>query len=71
MGQPDLLARGFGEALITTAMGLFVAIPALVLHSYFTSRVDRLAMQLDESCQPVIEAVAATSPDLATRRKAG
>ena len=30
MGQPDLLARGFGEALITTAMGLFVAIPALV-----------------------------------------
>ena len=71
MGQPDLLARGFGEALITTAMGLFVAIPALVLHSYFTSRVDRLAMQLDESCQPVIEAVAASSPDLAARRKAG
>jgi|GEM_PF-254256 len=71
IGQPDLLARGFGEALITTAMGLVVAIPALVLHSYFTSRVDRLAMQLDESCQPVIEAVAATSPELASRRKAG
>jgi len=71
MGQPDLLARGFGEALITTAMGLVVAIPALVLHSYFTSRVDRLAMQLDECCQPVIEAVAATGAELGTRRKAG
>ena len=47
MGRPDLLAGGFGEALITTAMGLLVAIPAMVLHSYFTSRVDRLAMRRD------------------------
>jgi biopolymer transport protein ExbB len=75
MGRPDLLARGFGEALITTAMGLLVAIPAMVLHWTFTSRVDRLAMRLDETCQQVIdeisqEAVAearATEP----KRKAG
>ena len=57
MGRPDLLAGGFGEALITTAMGLLVAIPAMVLHSYFTSRVDRLAMRLDETCQQVIDEV--------------
>ncbi len=57
MGRPDLLARGFGEALITTAMGLLVAIPAMVLHWLFTSRVDRLAMRLDETCQQVIDEI--------------
>ena len=57
MGRPDLLARGFGEALITTAMGLLVAIPAMVLHSFFTGRIDRLAIRLDEACQRVIDAV--------------
>jgi len=57
MGRPDLLARGFGEALVTTAMGLLVAIPAMVLHWYFTGRVDRLAMRLDEGCQRVIDEI--------------
>ena len=61
MGRPDLLARGFGEALITTAMGLLVAIPAMVLHWIFTSRVDRLAMRLDEACQQVIDAISQES----------
>jgi biopolymer transport protein ExbB len=61
MGRPDLLARGFGEALITTAMGLLVAIPAMVLHWVFTSRVDRLAMRLDETCQQVIDEISQES----------
>lgn len=61
MGRPDLLARGFGEALITTAMGLLVAIPAMVLHWVFTSRVDRLAMRLDETCQQVIDEISPES----------
>jgi biopolymer transport protein ExbB len=61
MGRPDLLARGFGEALITTAMGLLVAIPAMVLHSFFTGRIDRLAIRLDEACQQVIDAISQES----------
>lgn len=71
MGRPDLLAGGFGEALITTAMGLLVAIPAMVLHSYFTSRVDRLAMRLDESCQQVIDEISQESQAEPKRRMAG
>jgi len=71
MGRPDLLAGGFGEALITTAMGLLVAIPAMVLHSYFTSRVDRLAMRLDESCQQVIDEVSQEALAEPKRRMAG
>jgi len=75
MGRPDLLARGFGEALITTAMGLLVAIPAMVLHWTFTSRVDRLAMRLDETCQQVIDEISqearAESRVADAKRKAG
>jgi len=70
MGRPDLLARGFGEALITTAMGLLVAIPAMVLHSFFTGRVDRLALKLDESCQQVIDEISGESAAEPRRRSA-
>lgn len=71
MGRPDLLARGFGEALITTAMGLLVAIPAMVLHWTFTSRVDRLAMRLDETCQAVIDEISMEAIGEPRRRAAG
>jgi biopolymer transport protein ExbB len=71
MGRPDLLAGGFGEALITTAMGLLVAIPAMVLHAYFTSRADRLAMRLDEACQHVIDEISLESLGEPRRRAAG
>ena len=71
MGRPDLLARGFGEALITTAMGLLVAIPAMVLHWVFTSRVDRLAMRLDETCQQVIDEISQESLADSRRGKKG
>ena len=68
MGRPDLLARGFGEALITTAMGLLVAIPAMILHWVFTSRVDRIAMRLDETSQQVIDEISAESSSDTRRR---
>jgi biopolymer transport protein ExbB len=71
MGRPDLLARGFGEALITTAMGLLVAIPAMVMHWFFTSRVDRLAMRLDETCQQVIDEISQEALGDVKRRLAG
>jgi len=61
MGRPDLLAKGFGEALITTAMGLLVAIPAMVIHSWLTSRVETLAMKLDEVSQRVVDQIALES----------
>jgi biopolymer transport protein ExbB len=70
MGRPDMLAGGFGEALITTAMGLLVAIPAMVLHALFTSRVDRLALRLDETCQQVIDEIALEAVGESRRRAA-
>jgi biopolymer transport protein ExbB len=58
MGRPELLAAGISEALITTASGLCVAIPAIIAHLYFVSRVDRLIMEIDALGQQVINAIA-------------
>ncbi len=59
MGQPELLAGGIGQALITTAAGLSVAIPALIAYMFFTSRVDKLIVEIDALGQEVVQAIAA------------
>jgi len=41
-GQPRLMAGGISEALLTTATGLIIAIPVLLLHSFLSSRADKL-----------------------------
>ena len=46
MGRPELLAGGISQALLTTAAGLTVAIPALIAYLFFVSRVDRLIMEI-------------------------
>src|SRR5690606_32631174 len=58
MGRPELLAAGIGKALITTAAGLVVAIPALVAYLYFNGRVDRLIVEIDRLGETVVNAVA-------------
>ena len=40
--NPDALAAGISQALITTAFGLFIAVPGLVLHKYFEQKVSCL-----------------------------
>jgi biopolymer transport protein ExbB len=47
--NPAMLAHGISVALYNTAFGLVVAIPSLMFHRYFRSRVDafQLAMELD------------------------
>jgi biopolymer transport protein ExbB/TolQ len=50
-------------------MGLLVAIPAMVLHWVFTSRVDRLAMRFDETCQQVIDEISLEATAEPPRRK--
>jgi len=49
------LAGGISEALITTAAGLSVAIPALVLHRYFLRRVDNLVVELEQEARKLVE----------------
>ena len=59
MGRPELLAGGISEALITTAAGLTIAIPALVCYLYFLSRVDQLITELDVLGQDVVAKISA------------
>lgn len=47
LGRPELLARGISRALLNTAFGLVIAIPAQSFYFYFVSRVDRLIIEMD------------------------
>ena len=47
LGRTELLAEGIYEAMITTAAGLIVAIPALVAYHALASRIDRLVREMD------------------------
>ena len=47
-GQPMAITGGIGEALIATATGLIVAILALVVHTYFTHRLDKLVTDMEQ-----------------------
>jgi len=47
LGEPGIVAAGIGEALITTASGLIVAIPCFIAYSYFVSRVNGLGLNME------------------------
>ena len=59
MGHFDLLAGGIGEALLTTAGGLFVAIPAMIAYLCFVGRVDSLIMEIDALSQRLVDLISA------------
>lgn len=59
MGKPELLAAGISEALITTAAGLTIAIPALAIYLYFVGRVDALIIEIDAAGQEVVGVISA------------
>lgn len=59
MGRPELLASGIGAALLTTAAGLCVAIPAYVAYTFFVGRTDRLILEMDALGQNVVEQISA------------
>jgi biopolymer transport protein ExbB len=54
-----LVAAGISQALITTAAGLVVAIPALIAYLYFVGLVDRRIAELDELGMDVVHCVSA------------
>lgn len=50
MGKADMLAEGIYEALVTTAAGLTIAIPVLLVYQYLSTRIDTLVDEIDELC---------------------
>lgn len=58
VGNPTELAGGISQALITTAAGLAVAIPSLVMHRYFKSRVDGLVVEMEQESSKLLDVMA-------------
>ena len=52
--DPGVFSGGIGEALITTAFGLCIAIPALICHRHFQRRVDEFTQQLEQEGRVLI-----------------
>jgi biopolymer transport protein ExbB len=55
VGNPGVLAGGISEALLTTAAGLCVAIPALIFHRYLSGRVDMLVISMEAEALKMVE----------------
>ena len=55
VGDPSVLAEGISEALITTAVGLTVAIPSLMFYRYFRGRVDELVVTMEQEAIKLVE----------------
>lgn len=65
----ELLAAGIGQALITTAAGLMIAIPAYLSYIYFTSVSDRYLNEIDRLCQRLIDTISAEGMETTSRTR--
>jgi biopolymer transport protein ExbB len=57
IGNPAVLAGGISEALITTAAGLTVAIPAVIGYRHLRGRVDSLVIEMEKEAIKLVQAV--------------
>ena len=67
-GQREMLAGGIAQALITTAAGMLVAIPALIAYLFFVGRVDSLITEIDALGQQVVELIAGDAEGRSMKR---
>ncbi len=73
VGDPKVLSGGIGVALITTAAGLFVAIPSLVGFRYLRGVVDLMVIEMEKEAIKLVQAFDRTgghAPSAARRRQA-
>jgi biopolymer transport protein ExbB len=71
VGDPRVLSGGIGEALITTAAGLIVAIPALMGYRYLRGRIDALVIDMEKEALKLVQyldSVRGEDPVLARER---
>lgn len=56
-GNTGVLAGGISKALMTTAAGLTVAIPALFFHRFFVRRIDEIVIAMEQEATKLVEVV--------------
>ena len=57
MGKPELLASNIGEALITTATGLCIAIPAMFAYFIFRNNLSRIVREAEGEYSAILDAL--------------
>ncbi|HEX5277155.1 MAG TPA: MotA/TolQ/ExbB proton channel family protein [Fluviicoccus sp.] len=57
MTDPSLLASGISKALVTTAGGLFIAIPAMIMHRFFVRHIDSMAVEMEQQAIKLVDIV--------------
>jgi biopolymer transport protein ExbB len=57
IGDPTVLAAGISKALITTATGLSIGIPALMFHRYFKGKVHSLTVEMEQQSVKLVEII--------------
>ena len=55
LGSPEVLSTGISEAMITTAAGLIIGIPALVAYNWLNGRADRIIFDLEYNSTKVLD----------------
>ena len=68
VGDASRLAGGIGEALVTTAAGLCVAIPALVFYRYFRGRVAEYVIDMEKQAIALLDTLEGETPKAPTAR---
>jgi biopolymer transport protein ExbB len=54
------VGAGIREALITTAAGLIIAIPTVLLYNYFTAQIDALGVRMEETANGLVDMLVMT-----------
>ena len=54
VSSPSVVASGVAEALVTTAFGLFIAIPTIIFYQYFSYRVERFLWEAEQSVRNIL-----------------
>lgn len=69
VGQADALAGGISEAMITTATGLAIAIPALAAYNFLVGKAEGLLLEIERLVLEMIKLIVNRRPASATRRQ--
>jgi biopolymer transport protein ExbB len=68
-GDPRMLSGGIAEALIATAAGLCVAIPALIAYRYLRGRVEGFVVEMEKDAIKLADVVEGAGPERAVRER--
>lgn len=61
--DPGMFSGGIGEALVTTAVGLCIAIPSLIFHRHFQRRVEEYSQQLEQEGRLLIGVIVTSTEE--------